>query len=80
MSDTSRARERLRRAGRKLVNVMRELNDAQRRMAVLSMAPDRYLIAPHVAPDTYAEFLARTSGPLLCEPSSRARLAGRQVG
>lgn len=65
---------------RRLVRLMSELNYWQRRAAVMSMAPDRYLPHPHDAPDTYSEFLARTSGPLLREPSSRARLAGRQVG
>jgi len=57
-----------------------ELNYWQRRATVLAMAPDRFLANPHRPPDTYQEFLARTSGPLIREPSLRARLSGRQVG
>ncbi|MGI9007366.1 MAG: hypothetical protein ACR2FU_14430 [Streptosporangiaceae bacterium] len=68
------------RAARKLAQAVREMNYWQRRMFVLRMAPDRFVTAPHQAPETYREFLARTSGPLLREPSSRARLAGRPVG
>lgn len=68
------------RAVRRLIAAFRELNYWEHRMAVLSMAPDHYANEPDRAPDTYEEFLARCSGPLLCEPSSRARLAGRQVG
>jgi hypothetical protein len=64
----------------RLAELVRELNYWQRRAAILSMAPDRYLPHPDRAPETFTEFLARTSGPLLREPSSRARLAGRQVG
>lgn len=52
----------------------------QRRRAVLMMAPDRYIAQPNKPPDTFAEFLARTHGPLIREPSARARLAGRRVG
>ena len=59
---------------------MRELNYWQRRAIVLSMAPDRVLVNSNRPPDTYDEFLARTSGPLIREPSSQARLSGRQVG
>jgi hypothetical protein len=43
------------------------------------MSPDRYLPHPDTPPDTYSEFLARTRGLLLHEPSARARLAGRVV-
>jgi len=57
-----------------------ELNYCQRRLTVLSLAPDRYIAHPNRAPDTYQEFLERTSGPLMREPSSKARLAGRKVG
>jgi len=34
---------------------------------------------PNVAPETYAEFLFRTRGPLRHEPSARARLDGHPV-
>jgi len=67
-------------AMRRLVALIRELNYWQRRAAILSMAPDRYLPHPDLAPESFSEFLARTSGPLLREPSFKARRAGRQVG
>jgi hypothetical protein len=59
---------------------VREIDYWQRRAAVLTMAPDRYSLNSDRPPDTYDEFLARTAGPLIREPSLRARLAGRQVG
>jgi hypothetical protein len=61
----------VRRVAGKLADALREMNDAQRRMLVLRTAPDRYIENPGAAPDTYAEFLARTSGLLLHEPSAR---------
>ncbi len=64
----------------RLIRLIRELNYWQRRSAILSMAPDRHLPHPDRPPETYSEFLARTSGPLLREPSCKARLAGRWVG
>jgi hypothetical protein len=70
----------LRQMARRLVQFVREVNYWQRRKAVLSMAPDRYLMNPDKAPDTYREFLARTYAPLIREPSFKARLAGRRVG
>ena len=59
--------------GRRIVAVVRECNDAQRRLTAISTAPDRYTAHPDAAPDTYAEFLFRTSGLLLHEPSARSR-------
>jgi hypothetical protein len=50
-----------------------EMNEAQRRMTMLRLAPDRYLIHPDEAPATYDEFLARTSGPLAHEPRASRR-------
>ncbi|HEX2320026.1 MAG TPA: hypothetical protein VHJ18_13680 [Streptosporangiaceae bacterium] len=64
----------------KLTELVRELNYWQRRSAILALAPDRHLPHPERAPETFSEFLARTSGPLLREPSCKARLAGRLVG
>jgi hypothetical protein len=65
------------RLARRIVAVVRECNDAQRRMTAISAAPDRYIARPDAAPDTYAEFLFRTSGPLLHEPSARSRARAR---
>ena len=39
--------------------------------------PDSYLTDRDQAPDTYAEFLFRTSGGLLHEPASAQRAHGR---
>jgi hypothetical protein len=80
MNGAGRIRRAIRRAAGRLLAVMREMDYSQRRVAVLTLAPDRYAAEPHRAPDTYREFLARTTGPMLREPSSRARLAGRRVG
>jgi hypothetical protein len=60
----------------KIAAIVRECNDAQRRMAQLRSAPDRFALRPDVAPDTYAEFLFRTSAPLQREPSASARARG----
>ena len=54
-------------------DVIAECAQAQRRMAELTTAPDRYLLNPDAAPDTYAEFLYRTSGLMRHEPPARAR-------
>ena len=80
MNSVRRAARALWRAAIGLADSLRELDYWQRRTAVMSLAPDRHVAHPNAAPETYREFLARTAGPLLREPSSRARLAGRQVG
>jgi hypothetical protein len=49
------------------------MNEAQRLLLVLQTATDRYVENPGTAPDTYDEFLTRTSGVLLHEPSARKR-------
>jgi hypothetical protein len=63
----------VRRAAGKLADAVREMNEAQRLLLVLQHAPDRYVADPGAAPATYHEFLARTAGPLLHEPSARRR-------
>jgi hypothetical protein len=71
----------VRRVAGKLADTAREMNEAQRLMLVMRTATDRYIERPHAAPDTYEEFLARTSGALLHEPSAekRSRKARRQA-
>jgi hypothetical protein len=64
----------MRRVAGKLAGTVRELNEAQRRMLVLRTAMDRYIENPGAAPDTYDEFLLRTSGALLHEPPARKRI------
>ncbi len=65
----------LRRLASRVVAVVMEMNEAQRRMTVLRTAQDRYLFKPDEPPATYAEFLARTSGRLLHEPPASRRIA-----
>jgi len=52
-----------------------EMNEAQRRMVMLRASLDRYCFQPDEPPDTYDEFLARTSGRLLHEPPAARRTA-----
>lgn len=63
----------LRRAVAAMVRAIKEMNEAQRRLFVLQMAVDRYHPKSNAVPDTYEEFLVRTSGVLLHEPSARRR-------
>jgi hypothetical protein len=65
---------RIRRLARRISAVIAECAYAQRRMTELATAPDRYWLEPDTAPDTYDEFLYRTSGVLRREPSARARV------
>jgi hypothetical protein len=71
----------MRRVAGKLADTVREMNEAQRLMLVMRTATDRYIERPYAAPDTYEEFLARTSGALPHEPSAqkRSRKARRQA-
>jgi hypothetical protein len=64
---------------RRVADVIAECRYAQRRMTVLNSTPDRYLADPDQAPDTYAEFLFRTSAPLPHEPAAAGRARGRPV-
>lgn len=68
----------LRRLAGRVAAVFAEMNEAQRRMNVLRFSQDRYLVRPDAAPDTYDEFLARTSGPRLREPSASERDPGQR--
>jgi hypothetical protein len=78
MNSTGRLPNTVRGLTAKIVAVIRECNDAQRHMAAINSAPDRFITRPDTSPDTYAEFLFRASGRLLVEPSARAR--ARQHG
>ena len=61
----------------RICSIVAESSYAQHRVAELRFAPDRYVLGRTNAPDTYAEFLFRTSGPLRHEPPARKRLASR---
>jgi hypothetical protein len=64
---------------RRVADVIAECRYAQRRMIILNTTPDRYLADPDQAPDTYAEFLFRTSAPLQHEPAAAGRARGRPI-
>ena len=64
----------------KVADAVREMNEAQRLMLVLRTATDRYVQNPGAAPDTYGEFLTRSSGVLLHEPTARKRARKAQRG
>jgi len=68
-------KDMFRRLARSTASVIAECSYAQRRMIQLRTAGDRYVPDPEAAPETYAEFMFRTSGWLQHEPSARARAA-----
>jgi hypothetical protein len=68
------------RFGRRLAALAAECDYAQRRMLARQTAPDTYLSGADRAPDSYAEFLFRTSGLLRHEPAAAARSRRRPVG
>ena len=63
----------LRTFARRVGAVVAECNEAQYRLLMHRLNPDNYLLVPDVAPDTYQEFLFRTSGVSVHEPSAAAR-------
>ena len=65
------------RIARRIASAVAECNYAQRRSFAIMTSPDSYLMDRDRAPDTYAEFLFRTSGGLLREPASAQRSHGR---
>ena len=65
------------RLGKRIASVVAECDYAQRRSFAIMTNPDSYLIDRDQAPDTYAEFLFRTSGGLLHESASGQRPHGR---
>ena len=68
------------RMARRVVAVLAEMHYAQRRLDAIRMNVDSYLTDADKAPQTYAEFRFRTSGPLLHEPPAARRGRGRLVG
>jgi hypothetical protein len=66
-------RTTVRRVAGKLADAVREMNEAQRLVLALRTGTDRYIENPDAAPDTYDEFLLRTSGALLHERPARKR-------
>ncbi len=66
-------RTAVRRVAVKLMDTLREMNEAQRLVLVWRTATDGYRQNPDAAPDTYGEFLVRTAGVLRHEPPARKR-------
>jgi hypothetical protein len=69
----------IQRITRTLAGIVEECNYAQRKLLELRMDPERYVFASPSAPDTYLEFLMRTSRSLRHEPSASERAAGFRV-
>jgi hypothetical protein len=67
------------RAARRFGSVIAEMHRQQQRLHKINQSVDHYLPKPDSPPETYREFLARTRGVLLHEPSARARLAGHAI-
>ena len=70
----------VRRVAGKLADTVREMNEAQRLLLVLQTGTERYAENRDAGPDTYAEFLARTSGVLLHEAPARKRIRKARRG
>jgi hypothetical protein len=64
---------RVRQVAGQLAGIVREMNEAQQLVLVMRTTTERYAENPGAAPDTYDEFLARTAGVLVHEPSARKR-------
>jgi hypothetical protein len=67
------------RAARRFGSVIAEMHRQQQRLHKINQSTDHYLPNSDAPPETYSEFLARTRGVLLHEPSARARLAGHAI-
>jgi len=69
----------LRTVARRVGYVVAECNYAQQRLTELQADPERYVIEPDHAPDTYQLFLLLTSRKLAHEPSAAERSAGAAI-
>jgi len=65
------------RFGQRITSIVAECNYAQRRVFAVMTSPDHYVTERDKAPDTYVEFLFRTSGGLMDEPARAQRASGR---
>jgi hypothetical protein len=66
----------VRHAARAVADVVRECNYATSRLRELRLFPELRAACADCAPDTYADFLGRSSMTLWHEPSARRRAAG----
>jgi hypothetical protein len=65
------------RIARGIADAVAEDREAQRILFEMRMNLARYVCGPGRTPDTYTDFLFRTSGPLRHEPSARERALGQ---
>jgi len=61
----------LQNVGSRIAAIHAEISYAQRRLDAMRTNPDLYLTDPGKMPETYDEFLFRTSGVLVPEPAAR---------
>jgi len=59
------------RVARRIAAIYAEISYAQQRLDAIRTNPDLYLTDADKMPETYAEFLFRTSGVLVPEPAAR---------
>ncbi|MBO0816523.1 MAG: hypothetical protein J2P30_15445 [Actinobacteria bacterium] len=69
----------VRHAARAVADVVRECNYATSRLRELRLFPDIRAANGDCAPDTYADFLWRSSVAVWHEPSARRRAAGART-
>jgi hypothetical protein len=79
MTAVRRTAAALWRAAGRFGSVIAEMHRQQQRLHKINQSIDHYLPNSDAPPQTYREFLARTRGVLLHEPSARARLAGHAI-
>ena len=76
--NSSGTMQAVRHAARAVADVVRECNYASGRLLELRLFPDVQAAGWDRAPDTYADFLWRSSVALWHEPSAGRRAAGAQ--
>ena len=69
----------LRTMARRVAAAFDDYRYAQRRLAQIQTNPNAHVFHPAQAPDTYQEFLFRTSAPITHEPSATQRSLGRAI-
>jgi hypothetical protein len=67
------------RLARRVRAVVAECNDAQRKLAARREDPERYVLEPDHAPESYQEFRMRAARPLVHEPSAATRARGLKI-
>jgi hypothetical protein len=64
---------RISRLARGLAELIAEYNDMQHRLIERRLDPEEYVFPCNRVPSDFAEFLARTAGPLQHEPAAADR-------